>query len=139
MLVPCTDLGVQTFSASFESESGKIENGNATYLHPIMLDLLLTDLEFHFRVLLSKPRLVLMDESTSALDTDNERHLYGMLQQAGITFVSIGHRPTLTQFHPVVLRLLGSAAGDGSNPGAVKDWHLISAAEAEAQLAAMVY
>ena len=31
------------------------------------------------RVLLSKPRLVLMDESTSALDTGNEAALYAAL------------------------------------------------------------
>ncbi len=44
------------------------------------------------RVLLSKPKLVLMDESTSALDTANERRLYQALRDAGITFVSVGHR-----------------------------------------------
>ena len=44
------------------------------------------------RVLLAKPKLVLMDESTSALDTANERLLYQALRDAGITFVSVGHR-----------------------------------------------
>ena len=43
-------------------------------------------------MLLSKPKLVLMDESTSALDTANERLLYQTLRAAGITFVSVGHR-----------------------------------------------
>jgi putative ATP-binding cassette transporter len=33
-----------------------------------------------------------MDESTSALDTANERVLYQALRDAGITFVSVGHR-----------------------------------------------
>ena len=37
------------------------------------------------RVLLTKPKLVLMDESTSALDTDNEAFLFKALQEAGIT------------------------------------------------------
>jgi ABC-type uncharacterized transport system fused permease/ATPase subunit len=32
------------------------------------------------RVLLTKPRIVLMDESTSALDTQNEALLYQALQ-----------------------------------------------------------
>jgi len=49
------------------------------------------------RVLLSKPRLVLMDESTSALDTANEASLYKALAAAGITFVSVGHRPSLVR------------------------------------------
>ena len=43
-------------------------------------------------MLLSKPKLVLMDESTSALDTANERLLYRALRDAGITYVSVGHR-----------------------------------------------
>ena len=46
-------------------------------------------------MLLSKPKLVLMDESTSALDTANERLLYRALRDAGITFVSVGHRCAL--------------------------------------------
>jgi vitamin B12/bleomycin/antimicrobial peptide transport system ATP-binding/permease protein len=46
-------------------------------------------------VLLSKPRLLLMDESTSALDTGNEAALYAALGKSGITYVSVGHRPSL--------------------------------------------
>lgn len=57
------------------------------------------------RVLLSKPYLVLLDESTSALDEANEAHLYQQLDAAGITYVSIGHRSTLYKYHNKVLRL----------------------------------
>jgi ABC-type uncharacterized transport system fused permease/ATPase subunit len=63
------------------------------------------------RVLLSMPKLVLMDESTSALDAKNERILYTALKQAGITFVSVGHRPTLLEYHDSVLILQGDAVG----------------------------
>jgi ABC-type uncharacterized transport system fused permease/ATPase subunit len=63
------------------------------------------------RILLSKPDLVLMDESTSALDAVNERVLYGALKQAGITFVSVGHRPSLTSFHERILILDGQGFG----------------------------
>lgn len=63
------------------------------------------------RVILAKPRLVLMDESTSALDTTNERLLYKALKNAGVTYVSVGHRPTLLNFHERVLLLKGD--GDG--------------------------
>lgn len=63
------------------------------------------------RILLSKPDLVLMDESTSALDAANERILYGALKQAGITFVSVGHRPSLTSFHERILLLDGQGFG----------------------------
>ncbi|THF99140.1 hypothetical protein TEA_022849 [Camellia sinensis var. sinensis] len=44
------------------------------------------------RLLLSKPYLVLLDESTSALDEANEVHLYQKIEAAGITYISIGHR-----------------------------------------------
>lgn len=52
-----------------------------------------------------KPKLVLMDEATSALDIDNEELLYWAIADAGVTFVSVGHRPTLSEFHSRVLRL----------------------------------
>lgn len=65
------------------------------------------------RVLLSAPKLVLMDESTSALDTGNEALMYRLLKDSGITYVSIGHRPTLVNFHDQVLRLQPSI-GNGS-------------------------
>ncbi|KAL4597593.1 hypothetical protein ACB092_11G001600 [Castanea dentata] len=51
------------------------------------------------RLLLSKPKLVLLDESTSALDEANEAHLYRQIGAAGITYISIGHRRTLYDYH----------------------------------------
>ncbi|KAK3217892.1 hypothetical protein Dsin_011862 [Dipteronia sinensis] len=57
------------------------------------------------RLLLSKPKLVLLDESTSALDEANETHLYQQIEAAGITYISIGHRRTLYDFHKRVLRI----------------------------------
>ncbi|KAF9588677.1 hypothetical protein IFM89_014398 [Coptis chinensis] len=51
------------------------------------------------RLLLSKPKLVLLDESTSALDETNEAHLYKQIEAAGITYVSVGHRRTLEKYH----------------------------------------
>lgn len=63
------------------------------------------------RVLLTKPSLVLMDESTSALDTKNEKILYQAVKDAGITVISVGHRPTLLKYHERVLLLGGDAAG----------------------------
>lgn len=67
------------------------------------------------RVLLAKPRLLLMDESTSALDTFNEKQVYNALRDAGITYVSVGHRPTLLSFHQRVLLLHGNEEGDGEH------------------------
>lgn len=62
------------------------------------------------RVLLAKPKLALLDEATSALDTLNEMLLYRQLSAAGVTCVSVGHRPTLIKYHERVLFL---GQGDG--------------------------
>jgi putative ATP-binding cassette transporter len=60
------------------------------------------------RLLLNSPRIVVLDEATSALDVATERHLYELLRQRDIAFVSVGHRPTLTEFHDTVLELDGA-------------------------------
>ncbi|VVB00087.1 unnamed protein product [Arabis nemorensis] len=57
------------------------------------------------RLLLSEPKLALLDESTSALDEANEAHLYQQIKSAGITYISIGHRQTLTKFHEKILHI----------------------------------
>ena len=50
-------------------------------------------------MLLAKPKLALLDESTSALDADTEESLYEQLEDSGVTYVSVGHRPSLKPFH----------------------------------------
>ncbi len=59
------------------------------------------------RLLLNSPRFVVLDEATSALDVSTERHLYKLLDQREMAFVSVGHRPTLREFHDTVLELDG--------------------------------
>ncbi len=53
------------------------------------------------RALLIKPKVIFLDEVTSALDEDNEQKLYGMLKQTlqQSVVISIGHRSTLKAFH----------------------------------------
>ena len=58
------------------------------------------------RILINRPRYVILDEATSALDINNEAGLYRYLNQAETTFISVGHRPTLTQYHDKILHLL---------------------------------
>ncbi|MBD2074679.1 ABC transporter ATP-binding protein/permease [Phormidium sp. FACHB-592] len=57
------------------------------------------------RLLLQKPNYAILDEATSALDADNEARLYQHLRAIGTTFLSVGHRSTLTQYHQSVLEL----------------------------------
>jgi len=59
------------------------------------------------RLLLNSPKFVVLDEATSALDVKTERKLYASLVERNISFVSVGHRPTLTAFHNTVLELHG--------------------------------
>ncbi|BAZ12248.1 ABC transporter ATP-binding protein [Calothrix sp. NIES-4071] len=54
------------------------------------------------RLLLNKPSYAILDEATSALDLENEKHLYQQLQD-GITFLSVGHRESLTEYHQYIL------------------------------------
>jgi ABC-type uncharacterized transport system fused permease/ATPase subunit len=66
------------------------------------------------RVVINRPNLVVMDESTSALDVVAERKMYALLNNMAsaaedggnsLTYVSVGHRPTLLQYHDVKLLL----------------------------------
>ncbi len=47
------------------------------------------------RVLLSRPAVVVLDEATSAVDVASEAALYAAVSDAGITALSVGHRPSL--------------------------------------------
>jgi vitamin B12/bleomycin/antimicrobial peptide transport system ATP-binding/permease protein len=51
------------------------------------------------RVLINRPRYVVLDEATSALDINNEAILYQYLLRSNTTFISVGHRPSLNQYH----------------------------------------
>ncbi len=57
------------------------------------------------RLLIKRPSYVILDEATSALDLNNEENLYQQLQQTGATFISVGHRQSLFNYHQLVLEL----------------------------------
>ena len=59
------------------------------------------------RLLLTNPNYAILDEATSALDVQNEKRLYQMLRESDTTVVSVGHRPSLLQYHQQVLQLKG--------------------------------
>jgi ABC-type uncharacterized transport system fused permease/ATPase subunit len=75
------------------------------------------------RLLVNQPRFVILDEATSALDMVAEAKMYQLLQnkaqrrlvsggkglsRPGMTYVSVGHRPSLLAYHNTRLRLMGS-------------------------------
>jgi vitamin B12/bleomycin/antimicrobial peptide transport system ATP-binding/permease protein len=59
------------------------------------------------RLLITQPQYAVLDEATSALDVKNEEHLYHLMQAIELTYVSVGHRPSLVQYHQYVLELAG--------------------------------
>ena len=68
------------------------------------------------RLLLNSPKVVVLDEATSALDVETESRLYALLRDREVSFISVGHRPTLKDFHDTVLELSGDC-----------DWRLMPA------------
>lgn len=57
------------------------------------------------RLLITCPTFTILDEATSALDLPNEASLYQQLQETKTTFISVGHRESLFNYHKWVLEL----------------------------------
>ncbi len=76
------------------------------------------------RLLLNQPKYAILDEATSALDANNEAHLYQELQASGMTFLSVGHRESLSNYHQSILDL---TAVDTDPQSATKMWVLTTA------------
>ena len=57
------------------------------------------------RILLNQPDFAILDEATSALDLANEARLYSHLRHTGTTFISVGHRESLHEYHQNTLKL----------------------------------
>ena len=62
------------------------------------------------RALLARPRYLLLDESTSALDGANEELLYGQLAALSITPISVSHHHAIAKHHQHILELHGNAS-----------------------------
>jgi vitamin B12/bleomycin/antimicrobial peptide transport system ATP-binding/permease protein len=57
------------------------------------------------RLLVTLPSFIILDEATSALDLKNEGNLYQQLQETKKTFISVGHRESLFNYHQWILEL----------------------------------
>ncbi|KAG7374079.1 ABC transporter ATP-binding protein [Nitzschia inconspicua] len=55
------------------------------------------------RVLVHQPKMVIVDEATSAMDVGAEERMYSLIQS--MTVISVGHRPTLLGYHTKRLHL----------------------------------
>ncbi len=78
------------------------------------------------RLLITHPRFTILDEATSALDLKNEESLYQQLQETKTTFISVGHRESLFNYHQWVLELSGDSSWQIIN---IQDYQLQKAKE----------
>mmetsp|Transcript_35944 Transcript_35944/g.101193 ORF Transcript_35944/g.101193 Transcript_35944/m.101193 type:complete len:657 (-) Transcript_35944:175-2145(-) len=63
-------------------------------------------------------QLALIDEGTSACDTSVEEHLYRLLSRQLRSYISVGHRPALRQYHTHALWLRRRESDVGPEEGA---------------------
>ena len=87
------------------------------------------------RLVVNRPKLVVLDESTSALDVSAEKMMYNLLKDlsadmrvsGGLTFVSVGHRPTLLAHHDLKLSLpSGVSSAIPPNAGAIDEGFVLA-------------
>ena len=71
------------------------------------------------RLLLNQPKYAILDEATSALDLGNEKRLYQHLRAKGTTFLSVGHRSSLMDYHQSLLELSPDQTWQIKQPTAV--------------------
>lgn len=57
------------------------------------------------RLLLAKPKLAIMDEATTALDSASEERLYNLVREVADIYISVGYRSSLGRFHSQILSL----------------------------------
>jgi vitamin B12/bleomycin/antimicrobial peptide transport system ATP-binding/permease protein len=65
------------------------------------------------RLLLHRPNWIFIDEATSALDDESQADMLSLLDSelAGVSLLSIGHRPGLEDFHTRTLHIRKSETG----------------------------
>lgn len=81
------------------------------------------------RLLIQRPSIIILDESTSALDEDSQLSLLTLLREdlSYATVVSVGHRPGIEDFHDRKIELKKKVAGAEmtSRRLPVSLWHMM--------------
>ncbi len=58
------------------------------------------------RLLITMPTFAFLDRATSALSISRVKHVYQVLAQSSITYISVGEQPVLRDYHDNVLEIL---------------------------------
>jgi len=61
------------------------------------------------RVFLARPKTIILDEATSAIDPIAEKALHRKLQNTGATIISTGHRPALVEYNETIIEFTNPA------------------------------
>lgn len=57
------------------------------------------------RLLFHRPAIAILDEHTSALDTDTQERVLKLIADSGMAVISVSHRAELQQYHTHVLEI----------------------------------
>uniref|UniRef100_A0A914ZKA1 ABC transporter domain-containing protein n=2 Tax=Parascaris univalens TaxID=6257 RepID=A0A914ZKA1_PARUN len=60
------------------------------------------------RLIYRRPTIAILDEATSSVSVEMEKQMYHLLKMSGISYISVGHRPSIHEFHDIELSLNGS-------------------------------
>eukprot|EP01065_Artemidia_motanka_P007205 TRINITY_DN1355_c0_g1_i1.p1 TRINITY_DN1355_c0_g1~~TRINITY_DN1355_c0_g1_i1.p1 ORF type:complete len:627 (+),score=131.40 TRINITY_DN1355_c0_g1_i1:74-1882(+) len=69
------------------------------------------------RVLIHRPKYVLLDEATSACDPETEKRLYCLIAASCTAWISVGHRRSIAPWHRAVYKLDPDGGGLEQLPG----------------------
>ena len=72
------------------------------------------------RVLLRSPQFAVLDDATSAVSPGIEEQLFELLNDSGVTLITVSTRPSLLRFHARILKVKSGREGGNSSGG--KGW-----------------
>lgn len=78
------------------------------------------------RLIIGRPSLAILDECSSALDVASEDRLYSYLQEIGIGYISVGHRPTIVKYHDLILKMGRGNGSEYTLESVSEDTHLVA-------------